>query len=245
MFLESTVTPVDPQEICLSVVGDVHIRVSIAVEVTDGDAQPSRASAPYSRDLRYVRKASVTLVAIQDIGNRRKDLRTAEIPPPGFISTHHCGLVDEIVRNVNVEKTVAVEIQEGDRRAPIRIRNTRNTRDVIKRAITAVAVERIRADICNVHIYVTIVIDVPHRHTHPETFVSQTGTVCHIHEGSVAFLAVQTIAGWSPAGRVDAAPVHEIDIQVTVVVVVQKRSARARDLRHVIRKIDARVVNEV
>ena len=91
-----------------------------------------------------------------------------------------------------------------------------------------------------------VVIDVSHRHPRAVARVAQPRFLRDVGEGAVRVLPVETIGNLAGLLRFrKGASLDQVNVQIAVVVVIEKRPARAHDLGRQILSLVAGIVNKV
>ena len=138
------------------------------------------------------------------------------------------GVVVEIVRHDQIQPTVPVKIEKRRRRSPTRVVDPRGLGDVDEPALALVQQEPHAAVFGAEHVRQAVVVDVTNRHPHAGTCDIESRTGTDIAEASVRLLMIELIAGRG----VRAAVLDQVQIQPSVVVVIEQGDARAHLLRN-------------
>ena len=144
-----------------------------------------------------------------------------------------------IVGDEQVQKPIVVVVHPGSRDGPhlLAIKNTaahtRFVGDVGEGAIVVVVEQLVLTCVNHVDIGPPIVIVIPDSHAHAIAFAGHTCFFSHIGEGAIVVVVVQPIPVFGALflERRDGGSVYHIDIQVAVVVVIEKSYSRHHGLR--------------
>ena len=149
-----------------------------------------------------------------------------------------------VIRDEQIEQAVAVVIQPGGAGRPALVVHAGLARDIGESPVAVVVIKNVRAEVGDVEVLETVVVVIPNRHAHAVADVPDAGFFRDVLKPQPAALdeqvAEKAVSGF-PSGRrrkqrllarLELAPLHQINVQVAVVVVVEQRHARAHDLRH-------------
>ena len=144
------------------------------------------------------------------------------------------GVPDDVVADVQVEVAVVVEVGEGRRRRPVAVAGqTRSLRDVLESPVPAIAIQGIGSPPGHEEVGVAVVVVVADRHAVAVALghAADPRGVRHVFERAVAAVAEQAVApGWLSRIGGESAPLHEIDIEPAVAVVVDQADAASGEL---------------
>ena len=250
---ERPVAAVDPQQVLDAVVGDVDVDPAVAVEVGGGDAERRTEPAAGQRDVAHVDEPPLPRVAVQVIRRAAVGLRRAIVAGVGQGAALDAVLqrVVDVVADVEVEPAVAVVVDEGGRDAEAGGRaQTALGRRLPERAVAAVQVERVRAEVGQEEIRPAVVVHVPGGHAEPVAVRLDPARRGHVGEPEAAraVRADRQVVAVEPAPerprprrrdervaggqlRVQHPALDQIGVEVAVVVVVEQPDARGDELR--------------
>ena len=171
LVAERPVAAVDSTTVLVTVVGDVDVDPTVAVEVVGDDAErpPVRA-----RDLRLggnVVEGPVPAVAVEPVGHGQVPLRPAVVPYSGRRRAVRitAGTVVDVVADVEVEPAVAVEVEKRSRESPAGAARADAVRDVGESTVAVVAEQPVGAEPGEIQIDPTVVVEVARRGAHAVT----------------------------------------------------------------------------
>ena len=165
---ERAVVPIDPQLVRRAVVGDVDVEPAVAVVVAHRDAEPRAVRLRDAGRGGAVDEASTAVVAKQPGGHGAIRARAAVVARARRVVALLVGRRREVdvVRDEEIERAVAVVVEERGAGAPSGIREARLLRDVGERAVAVVVKERQRAERRDEQILVAVVVVVADRGAH-------------------------------------------------------------------------------
>ena len=100
--------------------------------------------------------------------------------------------------------------------------------DVGERSVAIVAVQHVGAIVVDIQIDVAVVVVVGGCYPDGKSGIAHAGLVGHISESEVAVVAVESILRrYVDLGSLEWSAVREVDVDVTVPVVITKRQSRA------------------
>ena len=238
------------------IVGDVNIRPAIVVEIGDDDAQA--VSARGVEDACWfgnVGKRSVAIIveeyilaALQPRWSTRHQ-QTFVFTRTGFRQRRGLRIEVDVVRDEQVEMAVLVIVDE---RAPgvvalqpaLCSRGDAGLRcDIYEFAVAQILPQRTIAPVCNEQIVPAVVIEITDAAAGAPSGARNTSRRRHIGERTVAIVLVQP-ADWRRSGRplrLEARPVHQKDVEPSVMVIVEKRRSTPGGLQQILVAILAAV----
>ena len=252
-FLERAVTLIDPQQIGFAVVGHVDVDPSVAVEIRRHDAECRPEFSADERLRAHVGECSVAEVAIEPVRPSPVNLRRAVVPRARHVGTFPIVLqrVIDVVADVQIQPAVVIVIEEGGgHRNAWLAPNPTAVRDVGEGSVAVVVEQLVRSKVGEQEVDPAIVVDVRGRDA--ETVLSRVDAALGRHirevERAGAVGANLQIVAEQPAGerlgivrgdqrgprilvRLQHPPLHDIDVEIPVVVVVEQRDARGEDFR--------------
>ena len=243
---ERAVALVHPQQLAHLVVGHVDVRPAIAIEVGRHHAQPAAGLGQDAALAAHVLEGAVAAVPEQPVRLRGVVLRAAVVGDAGGAEAGlpGPGPIVDVGRDEEVEPAVAVVVHEEGARGPARVAAARGGGDVFERAVRAVAPELVGPVVGQVEVRPPVVVVVPHGHALAVARGPDAAGLGHIGEAQAGSPvgAGREVVAEEPAPRgpvpgrggraVDGARrLHQVDVLVTVVVVIQEGHPGARDLR--------------
>ena len=119
-LLEPEVSAVGEQPAWCSVVGDIDIGPVVTCQLGDQYAQAPAVGLVDAGQTGEVGERAITVVAVKPVGLRRKVFGAAVVAPAvgGRAVRRRIRIKIKIVRHVEVQIAITVEIGEGGRRAP-------------------------------------------------------------------------------------------------------------------------------
>ena len=253
---ERPVVIVAIQQARRAVAGDVDVRPSVVVEIGRRRAHPVGARRlPVAADEHHRRRPARTGDArrVRDVGERAvaavavEDVRAAGEPerPAGdrdvvvaavgrLARTRRLRRVEvHIAGDEQIQMTVTVIVQKTAACAPAgsRSRDAGFLRDVGERAVAVVAVQHVVPPVGDEQIVEAVVVVVADATGLAPAGMGQPRLLRDVGERAVA-VVVEQVAGRLavPHFRVEAAAVHQKDVEPAVVVVVEERRAAAHFL---------------
>src|SRR3954468_18800598 len=139
--------PIDPELVRRRVVGDVEVQPSIVVVVGGDHTKPGAIGATDARGVGDIGEVAVPVVSVQTIWYRPVIARTTVVRSTrrvrALLVSCHCEV--QIIRDEEVEISVAVVLEERGPRAPQGIADAGLPCHVAKRAVPVVSEERLRS----------------------------------------------------------------------------------------------------
>ena len=258
---ERTVPVVQPEEVLHLVVGHEEVDPPVPVQVGGHHPQAVAALAEDPGVGGDVLEGPVPAVAHQAVGEGGEGARAAVVEP----ALHReAGLVDgerevHVAGHKEVQAPVAVEVQEGRARRPAGVVGPRLRRHVAEGAVAEVAEELVGPEAGHVEVRPTVAVVVARGHALAvaagrdparrgdvgEVEAAAAVEVVPIEPVRVGAGAGLRAAATRVSGRLEAPRLHEVDVEVAVVVVVDEGRARAGDLGEVVGAGASAVVYEV
>ena len=231
----------------VGVVGDIDVLPAVAVGVEADEAETGGESRCDASGLADVAEGSVGLVMEQDVVDRPEGLGAAEVRRAVLTRAQLVGAVINVAGDVKVEKTIAVEVAEGGRGRPAVHVGSGRGGDVGEGAVPQVAIETVGAVVAHVHVDPAIVVDVADRDAHAVAGVAQTRLSGDV--GIAAVLPAPEEAVGRPVRDTrlwqDVVAVGQVDVEIAVVVEVEKGRAAGTDGREMELVDGARLVDEL
>ena len=240
---EPTLALVHPELIAFAVVGDEEIIPGIAVEVETDHTQPvaSRLGDPAGgADI----DKPCAVVPVQAVGYAAVGVGTAIVRLARAARTGVGRFVGDVVRDVEIQEPVVVDVAERSRRGPARTFDTGALGDVREGAIGVVSIKPVGTVVRDQEVEITVVVDVAEGRAHAVAGVAEPGFRRGVAEDAIGILAEQPVAGGE--GRVRfRIGVYEIYVEVAVVVIVEECEPGSHRFRYQELALDARRVVEV
>ena len=248
---------IEPKLVGLAIVGDVQILPPVAVEVGRDHPQRRPVLPAPQRVGRHVREPPVPAVAQQPVRHRHVALRPAVVLLAGAVEALDQVVETrvDVVADVQVQPAVAVVVDEGGRDAPAPIIRACSRGHVRERAVAVVAQQVIGAQPGPVDVDPAVVVDVAGSHSHAVAADVETASGRHVGEAQrpravrvhAQVVPVQAVArpGRGPCRRAEQGvlqrlsgaehlALHQVDVEVSVVVEVEQRPARPHDLGRIV-----------
>jgi hypothetical protein len=245
-LLEGPVTAIAVKTVRGAVVGEIEIDVAIVVVVEAGHAH--RVPVAADRQTGFLgrgAKGAVTVVEIESV----------EIlpQPPGTIHDRNLAAPQagtasgedflpgrlDVVADIQVLIPVAIGVEEGRADAPARLEDAGLAGDVGKGSVAVVAIKQIVTVGRQIDVRQPVGVEIADATAVPVNACADTGSLGDIGEGAVAVVAVQhALLGLVPGLVRQAKGSHEIEIEITVSVVIQHQNPITRRLQDV-RLLDA------
>ena len=228
---------VQKQKILHRVVGDEQIHPAVVVDVRGDDPKALAGGACDIGSPLDPSEGSVSIVVVKEIGRAFEDARNTIIvhARPAVVAKEVVGFsVIDIAADEQVQAAVIIVVEPDGAGCPTRRFHTGAFGDIGKGAVTVVAVKNAVTVGGHEEIGPTVVVVVPDHHPHPERAACYTRRFGDIGKGAVAVVAVERIA--QRLGRfveIAGAAVDQVDVHPAVVVVIEKRTARAYRLGQV------------
>src|SRR6266404_1359755 len=165
---EGAVFLIYPELIWIAVVRNVKVRPSVPVEIGGDNSKASPKFLADSRPAGYIFKNAIALVVKQSIPSRPKRSRHTVITFAGIgVAVRTAGCREGyIVHHKKIQPAVSIVVEERRARAPARVVGEARLGDVRKRAVAIVNEHLIRAEIANVQIVPSIVVNITNRDAH-------------------------------------------------------------------------------
>ncbi len=173
--VDKTALGVEPELIGFTVVGDVDVDPAVVVEIAADDAESLTDSAGQAGGRGDIGERAIAVVVIEDIGDAGKHLRAAELLKAGGIGADLVGGDGDIVDDVDVEKAIAVVIDERRRARPVIVGDTGGFGDLGEGAIAVVAVEPVSVEVGEVDVEVAVVVEVAERDADAVALIAESG----------------------------------------------------------------------
>src|SRR5262249_35089035 len=103
-----------------------------------------------------------------------------------------------VVRNHQIEKTVAVIVTERSACGPPAVRNSCFLCDVCKRSISVVVKEFISAEASQIDVGPAVVVVIPDGPAHRKTWRCQTGFSRHVRKGAIVIVMIERAPPFLP-----------------------------------------------
>ena len=241
-LLEGAVALVQEQEIALGVVGHEHVLPAILIEIGDADAHALAGHFADAGLLGDVGELPIAQIVIKPVRHADIAARVAiALAVFGGAADVGLGSPEGVIGDDQVQQAVVVVVEPRGVHAE-RIRrfaaDAGALRDIGKRAVAIIVIERVAAGAANEQVRVPVIIVVAHGHSEIEAqaFARQAGGASHVFEGPVAFVAQQAVVigrvGFFHLGEFGA--VGEEDVHLAILVVVQDADAAAHRLREIL-----------
>ena len=244
-FLQETKVPrVHPQLVDRHVVGDEQVDAPVAVEVrgrgakavAEGEAKTGRGG--------HVGEGAVAVVAEQLVRCRGVVVLRRTVGDHAIlIALHlHRHAPANVVDDEQVQIAVGVEVRKDRRGAQARVGDPRLRGDVLEAAFAVVAQQRIGVAVGDVEVDVAVAVVVAGRGAEAVAPVFGTRALRCL-EAACSIVDVEPIAVFR--ARVQAAALHQVGVQVAVVVDVGQHGAAVDGLRQQVYAVMAGAMQEV
>ena len=143
----------------------------------------------------------------------------------------------DVVRNEQIDEAVVVVVAEGQSRSPALVAvETGFLRHVRKRPVVVVVVEHDSAEAAYGEVGPAIVVEVANGHAHRPAGIADACLVGDVRKGAIVIVVIERAARSRP-GLVhrDAGRVGEVQVRISVVVVVDDRDSAAHGLDDIAR----------
>src|SRR5271157_1045947 len=212
------------------IVGHVNVGPAVVVEIGGEHAQAEgafRAKNPGS--LGNVGERAVAVVVVEDVlptlETRRstRDHRALVQAWARFRHGSRCQIEVNIVGDEKIQAAVAVIVNKGAAGVPSRAlaRHAGLFADVGERAVAVVVIEDVLAEVGNEQVIPAVVVVVADANALPPAGVAQASFRRHVGECAVTIVAKQMRSGFTAGGKTfQARPVHQKDVEPSVVVVI-------------------------
>ena len=263
---ERAVALVDPEQVVRAVVGDVDVDPPVAVEVGGGHAEGRPETAADERGLAHVDEAPLPRVAVQVVRGPPVGFGRTVVARVGQGAALDAALqrVVHVVADVEIEPAVAVVVDEGGRYAESSGRaDAPLGRRLGERAVAAIDVQLVRAVVGQEQVGPAVVVHVARRHAQAIAVRLDAAVRGDVGEAQPprAVRNAQVVAE-QPARersrnrrrkqrvlrlqlRVEHPSLHQVDVEIAVVVEVEEADAGRNELRVVEAARGAVEVDEV
>ncbi len=241
-FPEDAVAFVPVQVIRIRVIRDVQvlIAVPVVVERPDREAKPESAILQARGDRRVHEAASIVpeemiWCALEPERAERDVLDTFPAQRPLCLEDRIERRVD-VGRDVHVEVTVAVRVEERRAGVPAWRFETHVGRNVAEAPVAEIPVQHVLPEICHEDVRPSIAVVVGDECARsPLAFSGDPGLIGHVLERAIGHPFVQRVPSTLEDRRsVEPPAVHEIDVEPPIAVVVEKRCTRAGRVEQVV-----------
>jgi hypothetical protein len=217
------------------VVGDKGIEKAVAIEVSEGNAHAFAEKGVDAGFMRDVGERSVAVIAIEAVMQRQVEVGMAVGSQALFESAVRI-FVDfpmAVVHDEQVEQPVVVVVEPARADGPhllsmgMGAADTGFGGDVGEGSVAVIAKELVARDVGDEDVGVSIVVEVPDGHSHAVACTGDASLLSDVAEGAVVVIAEETVPvgrrGFFERGYLGA--VDAVDVEETVVVVVEQRDA--------------------
>src|SRR6185369_10782737 len=175
---------------------------------------------------RHVFKRAVTTVVKETIAGRTENTRRAVVPGACRRITIRAvrNRKISVVHHHQIEPAITIVVEKTRGGAPTRIVGRRVLRHIVKRTVAFVEIHLVRTEIGEIEIGPTIVVDVADSGAHAVTSRNDATLFSYVSEPEL--LLFQIVSKESAA----RCALHEEDIEITIIVVIEQRAARTHDL---------------
>jgi len=228
---EGPVALVVPQLVRHHVVGHVEVDAPIFVEVAADDSQAVAEGEPEASGERDVLERAVPAVAVDEVARRGVVAHRAAVVESALgrmAVALALGRPAQVVRHEEIERAVGVGVEPGRARAPGGIAQA-SPRRVVLQATVFVAEERVRADVGDEHIHVSVRVRIAARDAHAVARVGAAQLGRGIHERQATSVAEDLVGELGTRARKIAA-LHEIHVDRAILVDVEQADSAAHDL---------------
>ena len=229
-IFEGAVAVVVVVKIRRRVVGHINIDQTILVKVAANDAHSVVAlRICHTGFFAYIGEAAVPVIVIESVTFPGQTSGTAlhryALVLAQFALAKLWQLIEvesDVVGDEEIEVTIAIVIDESCARRPSRIANLGLLCNIAESSIAVIFEEMIRPYAGDIKIVEAVVVIIRDRYAHAPADVTHPSFVRNISETTVAIVMVERAPGFSiRLQKVDGERVYEIDIQISVVVVVK------------------------
>ena len=237
------------------VVGHEDVREAVTIVVGKGDAHSLPADLADARGRRHVREGPVPVVVVKRVGKRGVILGMTvgahvRVGPAEGVFVD---LPFAVVRYEQVQAAVVIVVEPSGGYRPHllavqhRPAHSGLVGDVRKGAVAVVMKELVLGDIGDEDVRPPIVVVISHRDADAVSLALDSGLLGNIREGTVAIVVEQPvpILGRLFLQRRNGRAVDEVNVQVPVVVVIEKRHAGEHGLGQILVGRGAVVRDEV
>ena len=244
LVVEPASSVVDPKLVRVAVVGHVEVGPAVGVEIGGNDSQSGPECRVKPGRFGHVFEAAPALVAKQAVGNGVVGAGPTIVARAtlGIAFTLEVGRKVSIMGDEQVQPPVTVVVKEGGARAPARIIGSRELGYVAERAIAVVAKHLVGADVRDIEVDPSVVVEVGGRDAHAVAARVDARLPGHVGEsrrrlaarpgepGRGEIVAVEAVLGRTfslprEAGRVRArrqlGALNKIKVEVAIVVIVK------------------------
>ena len=249
---EGPVLLIDPQLVRLAIVGDIDVHPPVPVDIRGHDPERRTKVAGHPCLGRNVDERPVPTVAIQPVRNRREGCRSAVVPFPAACEALGLPCVDavvEVVADIQVKPAIAVDVDERRRHAPPGVSRARRPGDIGEGPVAVVAKQLVWPEAGAIQVDPAVIVDVTRCDAHTirararvqaalrgDVREAQGAGSVRVHLEIVPIQTIRRRRSLERAGgavRAEQPALHEIDVEVAIVVEVEHRRARIQDLAHV------------
>ena len=236
---EGAVALVHPELVAFAVVGDQEIVPGVAVEVEADHAEPVAGRLGDPAGDTDVHEPG-TVVPVKAVRYATIGVGTAIVRLAGAARAGIGRFVGDVVRDVEIQQPVVVDVAERSRRGPAGAFDASAFRDVREGAVGVVPIQPVGPVVGDQQVEVAVVVDVADGRAHAVAGVAGPGFRRRVAEDAVGILAVQPVAG----GRRFGIRVYEIHVEIAVAVVVEDGEPGSHHFRQQELAPDARGVLE-
>ncbi len=206
---------IDQEHVRRAVIGEVNVRCAVQVIIERGHGHRPLALHFDARAFAHILKSSAAQVPIQAVMFRG----IRQWPGVGALrvkSGFEIRVVGEVIRNKQIQQSVAVDIQEH--RANARsglIRYARLLRHILEGAVAAIPIQNGFPDIDHIQVRVAVVIEVRRAHPGPISKTGNAGFLGHVLKRAVFQIVIEPV-GLTLCARcvmrhlVERAGVHQV-----------------------------------
>jgi hypothetical protein len=150
----------------------------------------------------------------------------------------------QVAADPQVEVAVEVGVEEGGARGPAGVTDSGASRRVGEVAATRIREQHVRPQVGDEEVDVAIAVRVTARDAHPDAAVARAAPLRDVGEGPGARILEQLVRRPLLRRVCQRAALHEVGVEVAVVVHVEERRAAGHDLRHQVLATSAAVLGE-
>ena len=239
--LEAAAAKVHPHLVRRAVVGDVEVEPAVEIEIGGHGAEAVAVLGCDASPFRCVLEAPVAEVAEQAVRFSPVRLRAAVVRFAAAEGAHRVAAEIEVhvVGDEQVQRAVAVVVEEGRGDAPPGIVGAGGLRRILEPPSAQVAPEAVRPEVRHVQVGPAVAVVVRGGHAHAVAGGVEARVRGDVDEAEFAafrqFVPEQAVAGGGAVGRGRGArrqvgALHQVRVQIAVAIEVEERRAGAHDL---------------
>ena len=138
----------------------------------------------------------------------------------------------DVVGRVDIQPTVAIKVDQGNRGRPLVILDPRRLADIGKCPVLSIQVNPVGTKVADIKVGVAVVVEIPDGHAHPESGVTESAALGHVFKPPLLDLPKQAIddpgIGTGQASCIELPAVEQEQIQVAVAIEIEQRHTRCQ-----------------